>query len=206
VIARADALTRLASRAGVRGALVPVDGSGREAERAAGHAAASAVGAAVTGYAADGQRPVHADGRAASIAHTATEAVAVAADAGCVRALGVDVEHAGALAVEDARLVLGADEQAYVDGHDRPEWAATLLWSAKESAFKAWSHATDGGLGTVDPVDIRVVVDADARSFTVTADGRLGEIVCDLVPSNGYFDDADGRVFTLVVLPRRASG
>jgi 4'-phosphopantetheinyl transferase EntD len=202
----ADALARIARRAGVRGAVVAVDGCGREAERAAGRAAARAVDAAVIRYAPDGQRPIHTKGRAGSIAHTATEAVAVGGDTACVRALGVDVELSAALAVDDARLVLGADEQSFVDDHARPAWAATLLWSAKESAFKAWSHATDGRLGPVDPVDIEVTVDEVAGTFRVDARGALGSVVRGLLPSPGYFAEADGRLLTLVVLPVESSG
>jgi 4'-phosphopantetheinyl transferase EntD len=146
------------------------------------------------------------DGCTGSIAHTADEAVAVVAETAAMRALGVDVEHHAALAVEDARLVLAASEQAVVDAHAHPAGAATRLWSAKEAAFKAWSTATAGGLGTVDPVDIVVTVDEASRTLSVDATGELRAAVRELVPSAGVYDEAAGRVLTLVALPVRPSG
>jgi 4'-phosphopantetheinyl transferase EntD len=194
----ADAVTRLASRAGVRGALVLVDGAGRDARSRAG---ALAAGPTLVGHAEDG-RPLWSAGSTGSIAHTDTEAVAVVAAEDRCGALGVDIEVAAALAVDDARLVLAPAEQALVDAHARPDWAATLVWSAKESAFKAWSTATGGGLGTVDPIEIVVTLDEAARSVSVDACGRLGAVVRQLVPSSGFYEEADGRVLTLVLIGR----
>jgi 4'-phosphopantetheinyl transferase EntD len=209
------AVAGLASRTGVALALVAVDGAGRGAQRAAGaHAAETALAAAgcsagctVAGHAGDG-RPLWPRGFTGSIAHTDRDAVAaaVAVDAGAETvAIGVDIEESAALAAVDAALVLATEERDALRDHPRPDWLATLLWSAKESAFKAWCTATGGGLGTVDPVDIHVAVDEHACTFTVTATAGLGEIVRACGDVRGAYVDADGRVVTLVV-PATASG
>jgi len=81
--------------------------------------------------------------------------------------MGIDLEQAGALPAEDAALVLSAGERARLDSHPDPDALATVLWSAKEAAFKAWSTAL-GGLADVDPVEIVVVPDDAAAAFATT--------------------------------------
>jgi 4'-phosphopantetheinyl transferase EntD len=193
-----EAVARLASRAAVVVALAPVDGRGPAAQSAAG---ARAAGDALIGHADDG-RPSWRAGCTGSIAHTDTEAVAARTSNPSVTALGIDVEVSAALAAADARLVLAPSEVALVDAHERPDWAATLLWSAKEAAFKAWSTATEGALGSVDPVEIVVSLDEWGRAFTVGAVGRLGAVLRDLTPVTGFYEEADERVVTLVVARR----
>jgi 4'-phosphopantetheinyl transferase EntD len=198
-------LATLASRAGVRGALVTVNGSGHEAQRAAGERAASLLGATLRGRGDDG-RPLWDDEVVGSIAHTDDEAVAIVASSRTCVAVGVDLERAAALPHTDARLVLDERECAALDDHAQPDWLATLVWSAKEAAFKAWSSATNGALGTVNPVDIHVDVDERAKTLTVDAAGTLGSVVKGLVPSRGFYAEAGGRVLTLVTLPATSSG
>lgn len=205
----AEALAGLAQRLGVAAAAVPVTGGGRDAERAAGErAAADALGraglsgdtAATLGRAEDG-RPLWPSGFTGSIAHT--RSVAVAAAGRCndqVAAVGIDVEDAAALPALDATVVLGDDERSLLARDPDPDRLATLLWSAKESAFKAWSHATDGRLGTVDPVDIAVAVDASADAVRVTARGALAAAVAPFGEAIGAYAEVAGVVLTLVVV------
>jgi 4'-phosphopantetheinyl transferase EntD len=147
---------------GARGVAVPIWGTGRAADRrAATEAVAAALAASgadertLLGHGTDG-RPLWPTGWSGSISHGAGIAIAVAAPATAGRVgIGVDVESVCGLSVEDARVVLSADEIARVAAgspHD-----PTIVWSAKEAAFKAWSHAA-GPLPPVDPVDIAVSV------------------------------------------------
>jgi 4'-phosphopantetheinyl transferase EntD len=118
--------------------------------------------------------------------------------------VGIDVERSGGLDPDDAALVLDDAERARVAAHERPAWLATLMWSAKEAAFKAWSTYTAGGLGRVDPVDIHVEVDEAPAALTVTATGSLREVVS--VPACGAYVEADDVVLTLLALADPASG
>ena len=213
----AEALAGLASRLGVAAAAVPVEGA-RPSHVDSDRAARMAIALARPVAGADDRPPLerHADGRpvwprdvTGSIAHTDTVAVAaVSLRTERIAAVGVDVERAAALPAEDAVVVLAADERARVAAHDRPDWFATLVWSAKESAFKAWSHATDGGLGDVDPVDIVVEIDERTASLRVTAHGPLAKAVAPFGAAVGAYAEADGAVLTLVVVapPGSAAG
>jgi 4'-phosphopantetheinyl transferase EntD len=207
------AVAQLAARAGVTAALAPVDGPGRLAQRAAGaHAAATALTAAgcaggtVRGHADDG-RPLWPEPFTGSIAHTDDDAIAAICRQGpSCTALGVDIELSGALGAADAQLVLDRREREVVGHGNRADWTATLIWSAKESAFKAWSTATAGGLDTVDPADIHVELDEDARTFTVEASGQLGKAVRPCGDVVGAYTEAEGRIVTMVVLRPGGSG
>ncbi|MEO8696266.1 MAG: 4'-phosphopantetheinyl transferase superfamily protein [Acidimicrobiales bacterium] len=120
-----------------------------------------------------GHRPAWPIGFVGSIAHDNALAVALVARRDVVRTLGVDVERHDALAVDDARVVLCDDELDFV-GDDAA--LATLLWSAKESAYKAWCTALDVDLERVDPRDIRVAV-LGRRELEIGAVGELQERV-----------------------------
>jgi 4'-phosphopantetheinyl transferase EntD len=170
------AAAALGHRLGLTIGLVDVIGEGRAADRAAGRVAAQnafaragAHGLGVFGNAPDG-RPQWPPGWAGSIAHGA--GVAVAAVGRTHRAVGIDVERSGALSLEDSRLVLAPAELDLAEGAADPAAIATLLWSAKEAAFKAWSGAC-GGLHGVDPVDI--LVDVDVDDCTVAARYAVGD-------------------------------
>jgi 4'-phosphopantetheinyl transferase EntD len=216
----AAALTGLGERARVSVAAVPIvaahagtrartgAGRSRAADRAAGLAAAAeslrvagCTHAAVLGHAADG-RPLWPPGFTGSIAHADGVAVAAAVAIGATApaGVGVDVEHAGALPAADATAVLDADERRVVSRHGAPDDVATLLWSAKEAAFKAWSTATEGGLGDVDPVDIHVELDEARGAVRVVANGSLAARVRDWGAATGEFAVVAGYVVTLVTL------
>ena len=167
------AVAALGTRLGVVIEVEPVTGSGTEADRAAGRRAmATALSRAgaprpVEGHEPDG-RPRWPAGWSGSVAHGAGWAVAAVTRTG--RPVGVDVERAGALALEDAVLVLDERERAAAAAAPDAAAMATVLWSAKESAFKAWSTAA-GGLAGVDPVDIHI--DVTATQLRATASGGL---------------------------------
>jgi 4'-phosphopantetheinyl transferase EntD len=95
--------------------------------------------------------PVLPSGVVASLAHTASIAVAVVAAAGSFVALGVDLEVASALDDDIGRIVLRPDE-AGID--------VALAFTLKEAAYKAWS-----GLGgrLLEHHDVRLVLGPDDR-------------------------------------------
>ena len=80
-------------------------------------------------------------------------AIAVAARAEATTAIGIDVERHDALSAVDAAVVLRDDECEFV-GSDPA--LATLLWSAKESAYKAWCTGVDADLDHVAPRDVHL--------------------------------------------------
>ncbi|MEO5842680.1 MAG: 4'-phosphopantetheinyl transferase superfamily protein [Acidimicrobiales bacterium] len=120
-----------------------------------------------------GRRPSWPTGFVGSIAHDDELAVAVAARTDVALTLGIDVERHDALAVADATVVLSDDELAFV-GDDAA--LATLLWSAKEAAYKAWCTGLDVELERVDPRDIRVHV-LDRVALQISAVGELADRV-----------------------------
>jgi 4'-phosphopantetheinyl transferase EntD len=202
-------LRSLSSRTALTLATSPVLGPSRADERAAGrHAArlafekAGALELEVLGNHPDGRArwPV---GWTGSISHDDEIAVAAVASVESHTAVGIDIERDGALAVRDAELVLIKDELAAARRRPAPDSAVTLVWSAKESAFKAWSTAL-GGLSGVDPLEIRIDVDWAQQSLLATATGALaaGRPV---PPLRGAFAVAGGHVITVLFSPRGGS-
>jgi phosphopantetheinyl transferase (holo-ACP synthase) len=120
-----------------------------------------------------GRRPTWPAGFVGSIAHDDALAVAVAARVGIARTIGIDVERHDALSVGDADVVLRDEELELVC--DDPS-LATLLWSAKESAYKAWCTGLDIELDRVDPRDIHVTI-VDSVALEVHATGKLHDRV-----------------------------
>jgi aryl carrier-like protein len=157
-VARSTARSRRWHRPPAWPSRVDVTGTGREGQRAAGRSRGGAGAGCgglrrwrVRGHADDG-RPLWPAGAAPAASPTPTTAVAAVAVDDDIAAISIDVERAAALDPADAALVLDEREQAMVAASAQPAWTATLLWSVKE-AFSVGA-VTDGGLGTVDPVDI----------------------------------------------------
>ena len=138
-----------------------------------------------------GRRPAWPTGFVGSIAHDDALAVAVAARAGAARTLGIDVERHDALDAGDAVIVLRDEERELVRDDAS---VATLLWSAKESAYKAWCTALDADLDGVDPRDIHVTV-LDSGALRVDAVGELH----DRVAAIGALDGGSLRLGDLLL-------
>jgi 4'-phosphopantetheinyl transferase EntD len=203
-----QAIADVTGRARLHWGLTAVSAPGRAAARQAGDAAARlalARGGAPggpEGHAADGR--VHwPAGYTGSISHTDRLAVAVVTTTDRHRGVGVDIEVDGALAAMDAALVLSPAELARAGGDDR--WI-TAIWSAKESAFKAWSNATDGRLRPVDPRDIHITVGGEAPlpaagttvELGVSASGTLADDIAAVGELCGRAAFAGGHVLTVV--------
>ena len=128
-----------------------------------------------------------------SIAHDAALAVAVAAPRDVAHTAGIDVEHYDALDADDASLVLTPDERAFA-GTDNA--ITTLLWCAKESAYKAWCTALDVVLDAVDPRDIHVEVHARS-DLRIEARGALAIRVASIGALQGAAARMDDLLVTL---------
>jgi 4'-phosphopantetheinyl transferase EntD len=83
-----------------------------------------------------------------------------------VAVIGLDLDRSGALPADDAAAVCSPAERRVLEhapaGPER-DALATLLWVAKEAAFKAWDPWTDGALWGVDPALLAVTTTADGR-------------------------------------------
>lgn len=73
-----------------------------------------------------------------SITHTAGYAAAVAGDAGSFSGAGVDAERIGGVTPKLWPRLFNVAEQAALAARSDADETATLLFSAKEAAFKAW--------------------------------------------------------------------
>jgi 4'-phosphopantetheinyl transferase EntD len=192
----------LSSRTELTIATSPVLSSSRADEQAAGRNAArlafektGAPELEILGSHPDG-RPRWPAGWTGSISHDDEVAVAAVAPLQTHPAVGIDIERDGALAVRDAELVLTKDELAAARSRPEPDRAVTLVWSAKESAFKAWSSAL-GGLPGVDPLEIHIRVDWARQSLLATPTGALAA-GRPLLPLSGAFAIAAGHVVTVL--------
>jgi 4'-phosphopantetheinyl transferase EntD len=189
VVAGASSLVRLLTAslrtAGARVELEPYDdaipaNASTAGRRAAGRALARFGGASmrVDDRFADG-RPRWPTGTTGSITHASGCAIAVVFGPGATtrfgsRCVGIDLELDRALAPDDAAYVLNAAERARVASSSDPASTATVLWSAKEAAFKAWSEHVSGALPSVQPhIDLDVRLDPARGQLEVVALGSL---------------------------------
>jgi 4'-phosphopantetheinyl transferase EntD len=139
-------------------------------------------------------------GLVGSITHCAGYRAAAAARTGAVRAVGIDAETHGALPRAVANAISLPEEHAWVRELSRTDpgvWWDRLLFSAKESVYKAWFPLTNRWLGfrqaaiTVDPAgtfSARLLVDG------LRIDGR------ELGGFTGRWLVRDGLVLTAVAL------
>jgi 4'-phosphopantetheinyl transferase EntD len=163
------------------------------AGRACGRAALRALGLPEVAILADERRaPLWPDGVVGSITHCAGFTAAAVAMRRDVAMLGIDAERRGAL--DDAELVLAAGERrraAAVLGAD----ADMVLFSAKESIYKAWYPATGRWL---DFHDVTLAVGHDG-SLTVEPGAHVDAAV--LAGLRGRFAITADHVFTALHLP-----
>ena len=192
----AEAVSALGSEVGATIGAARVAGTERIAERTAGLDAArqafdlaGATGLEVLGHEADG-RARWPEGWTGSISHAGGVAVAAVTPTAERRGIGIDIEEVGALDPTDAELVLDPSERAAVAAAADPAALATLIWSAKEAAFKAWSNA-GGGMAGIDPVEIHVEIDPASRLVSVHPSASLVLAYPAAVPMTGIFTTVD---------------
>jgi 4'-phosphopantetheinyl transferase EntD len=124
-------------------------------------------------------------------------AVAAATDLSC---LGIDAEPNQPLPEEVLALVVSSEEERRSLGRlqaTEPQACADrLLFSAKESAYKAWSTTHEGWL---DFADASVAFDPRRRRFQVHLNGARPAPV----PYEGRWSESDGILLTAVAVPGR---
>ena len=147
--------------------------------------------------------PLWPDGVVGSMTHTAGYCAAAVADAGKIRSVGIDAEehdHA-------ARRRAGRGRAAGRAGHARSGWAPDahwdrLLFSAKESTYKAWFPLTGRWLGFEDAL---ITIDPEQRhvhASQLLVDGATSDGP-PLTGFDGRFLVRDGYVLTAITVPAR---
>ena len=149
------------------------------------------------------REPLWPAGVTGSMTHCAGYRAAAVARAGTVAALGIDAEPHQPLpdGVERSVTVPGEPEMlaALATTHPGVHWDK-LLFSAKESVYKAWFPLTRRWLGFEDA---RLTVDPAAETFTarLSVDGSRIDGGPALVELAGRFRVSGGLIVTAVVVP-----
>src|SRR5580704_3727844 len=131
-----------------------------------------------------------------SITHCRGYRAAAVAHAADLMTLGIDAEPHAALPAGVAAYVLGAAERDWLKRAPPGVHWDRLIFSAKESVYKAWFPLTGKWLGFGDAV--------------VSIDPKAGDFAAELTPPrhgltgfSGRFLVADGLVLTAIAVPRR---
>lgn len=85
---------------------------------------------------AKNRAPIWPEGLVGSISHTQSCAMAVVANAGTIRGLGIDVEEDKPLADDLWPAICTSPEQDWLRAQNNPGQMAKLIFSAKEAAYK----------------------------------------------------------------------
>lgn len=150
----------------------------------------------------EGGRPVWPDGFVGSLSHCPGLRVAAVARADTARAVGIDVEpHRPIPPAVTATVTRGGEPSMLArlaSSHPAVAWS-TVVWSAKESIFKAWYPLTGRW---VDPTACEVTVDPDRGSF----EGRLVASVAAAHPDapsvfDGRWLVVGAHLCTVVIVP-----
>ena len=145
--------------------------------------------------------PVWPPGLVGSISHTDTFATAAVATRGAARGLGVDVEPVvnREAAADLTGFAASADEIQRVAraGLDRLT-SLTLIFSAKESLFKALFSAHRRGFDYLDCALVRV--DPGERRFSIRLEAPF-DAAFEVAELSGRYELIGGEVRTGVVLP-----
>lgn len=142
-----------------------------------------------------GRRPVWPPGCVGGITHSARIAACVVGRRRAFAGLGIDVEPGGRVGDRVAGRVLSEAERAAVRGED---WE-TMLFSAKESVYKAVNPLTGEYLGFAD-VEVEATPDGRFRAATRAARPSSEWIA----RGRGFHLSYEGHWLTLFVIPAGA--
>jgi 4'-phosphopantetheinyl transferase EntD len=182
-----------------------VEGRRREfitARRCAREALAKLGYAPVAIHAGDRREPLWPAGLVGSITHTTGYRAAAVAPQSVLASIGIDTERNDRISdgVEEAVTVPG--ERAMLAALSRASPAThwgRLLFSAKESVYKAWYPLTERRLGFEDA---RLVIDpAGTFAAKLLVDGARTDGGPPLVELHGRFVVANGFIATAVTVP-----
>jgi 4'-phosphopantetheinyl transferase EntD len=146
--------------------------------------------------------PLWPDGVVGSITHTAGYYAAAVADASKVRSIGLDAEVHGELPQGVlAHIAFGPELTMLAALQPGPRvWWDRLLFSAKESVYKAWFPLTGRWLGFED-AELRIDPDDHTFSARILVDGTTTDGGPPLTAMTGRWLVRDGFVLTAITLP-----
>lgn len=144
--------------------------------------------------------PLWPAGIVGSLTHTRGYCAAAVADAGKIRSLGIDAEEHDRLPEGVLEVVTLPEERVMLQRlRTGPHWDR-LLFSAKESVYKAWFPLTGRWLGFEDA---RITIDPDSAGFTarILIDGAVTDGGPPLTGFTGRYLVRDGYVLTAITVP-----
>lgn len=146
--------------------------------------------------------PLWPAGVVGSITHTTGYYAAAVAEAGRVRSIGMDAEVHGELPDGVLAHIAFGPELTMISrlGRQQGIWWDRLLFSAKESVYKAWFPLTGRWLGFEDA---EVTLDPAGRTFAarILIDGTTTDGGPPLRAMSGRWLVRDGLVLTAITLP-----
>ena len=143
------------------------------------------------------REPVWPPGVVGSITHCRGYCAAALARGSDVRGVGIDAELRVTLSDGVERMICSEAERQHLAALPGEHWA-TLLFSAKESIYKAWFPLTGRWL---DYRDAELTIDPEGGTFSARI---LLEVEPEIFPWNplhGRFAMTGERVFTAVTIP-----
>ncbi|HXM55490.1 MAG TPA: 4'-phosphopantetheinyl transferase superfamily protein [Candidatus Dormibacteraeota bacterium] len=143
------------------------------------------------------REPVWPPGIVGAITHCPGYCAAAVARAADVRSLGIDAEVRGPLPDGVGNLVCTPAELHLTAGLPGDHWG-TLVFSAKESIYKAWYPIAQRWL---DYRDAELSIDADGGRFRARILLEVEPGVFPWNPLDGRFAIGDQRVYTAVTVP-----
>ena len=147
------------------------------------------------------REPLWPPGFVGSITHCEGFCAAAVAHAGGISALGIDAEREHAVTADLLATICTPRERSSIArlGGDARAWA-TLVYSAKESTYKAYFPAARFVL---EFHDVEIEVEVKQGSFTATIVGARAPSLFGERNLRGRFAFGDGYVFTAVVATPR---
>lgn len=144
------------------------------------------------------REPLWPPGVVGAITHCHGYCAAAVARREDVAGLGIDAELRGRMPEGVADLVCTEAERRWTAGLPGDQWE-TVIFSAKESIYKAWYPVAQRWL---DYRDAELTLDEDGDRFTARLLLQAEPEVFPWNPLGGHFAVTDERVFTAVTLPR----
>jgi 4'-phosphopantetheinyl transferase EntD len=143
------------------------------------------------------REPLWPPGVVGAITHCAGYCAAAVARTADVRSLGIDAEMRGPLPRGVADMVCTEDELRWCAAMEDDHWGV-LIFSAKESIYKAWFPVAQRWL---DYRDAELTIDPEAGRFSARILLPVEPDVFPWNPLEGRFALGEERVFTAVTVP-----
>jgi len=148
------------------------------------------------------REPVWPTGITGSITHCHGYCAAAAARTTEVLSLGIDAELLSSYPENVAAMISSEAERRQAESLLQSNWIG-LVFSAKESTYKAWHPLTKCWL---DHRDVELIFDMEHSTFTARIDLAPGDDAPFLSSLRGRFAVSGKRIFTAVVVPVETCG